>query len=75
MKKKIIAAAIVILVGCTIYAQTQPRFERLLKERHDEYHDFQVWHDRESGVEFICVYSGVNMGNSVSCFPTGRNWK
>lgn len=73
--KKIIIGALLILVGYTIHAQVRPRFEKLLSERLTEHHDFEVWHDLESGQEFTCVYSGVDLGHAVSCFPTGRNWK
>lgn len=37
---------------------------------------FARWHDKQSGVEFICAEnSRWNNDSSVSCFPTGRNWK
>jgi hypothetical protein len=75
MKKKIIIATILILAGYTIHAEMRPRFELISEEDQGRYRMFKVWHDRESGQEFTCVYSGVDLGFSVSCFPTGRNWK
>lgn len=75
MKKKIGIAIALILAGYMLHAQTTPRFERLLQEKHDRYVIFEVYHDRESGQEFTCEFSGVDMGYAVSCFPTGRNWK
>jgi hypothetical protein len=75
MKKKILFAVALILAGYAIHAEVQPRFRELLSEDHGPYAKFRVWHDLETGQEFICVYSGVDQGNSVSCFPTGRNWK
>lgn len=75
MKRKIIVGFILVLAGYTIHAQSRPRFEKILSERTSDIPNFQVWHDRESGQEFTCVYSGVYLGYDVSCFPTGRNWK
>ncbi len=53
----------------------RPRFELLLKEEHDgngphDGTDFYVYHDRESGQEIVCPYTGWG----VSCYPTGRKW-
>ncbi len=75
MKKKILLAVALILTGYVLHAEVQPRFEQLLSENHGDYAKIRVWHDRETGQEFICVYSGVDLGNSVSCFATGRSWK
>jgi len=50
------------------------RFERIQMQDLDKI-KIRVYHDLESGQEFTCVYSGVDLGYSVSCFPTGRNWK
>lgn len=75
MRKKIAVAVLLVLTGYVLHAQTTPRFERLNSESHGEYVRFSVWHDREAGEEFVCVHSGVDLGLSVSCFPTGRNWK
>jgi hypothetical protein len=69
------------------HAQQRPRFELLLIEKPEGYNGkfnsdnrtevrrFEVWHDRESGVEFVCTSENADEGFQVSCFPTGRNWK
>lgn len=41
----------------------------------NQYLYFSRWHDKQSGVEFICVQnSRWNNDASVSCFTTGRKW-
>lgn len=36
---------------------------------------FSRWHDKASGVEFICAEnSRWNNDAGISCFPTGRKW-
>lgn len=65
----------------TVRADSPARFERLLSEHADSHVNnaerFEVWHDKVSGQEFTCVFSGSGDFGSrpVSCFPTGRNWK
>lgn len=75
MKKKILIGVALIFAGYALHAQAPQRFEKLLSEHHENYARFSVWHDKESGQEFTCVHSYVDLGYSVSCFPTGRNWK
>lgn len=61
----------------------RPRFERLLTENYDgdlgksRIMSIEVWHDKESGQEFTCVFPSSTMSSAdkVSCFSTGRNWK
>lgn len=38
---------------------------------------FEVWHDKETGQEFTCVFPETTIASAdkLSCFPTGRNWK
>jgi hypothetical protein len=33
------------------------------------------YHDKLSGDEFLCFYSGVYGGHAASCVKTSRNWK
>lgn len=66
---------IYLMTGCSVQAASPKRFELLLDEKQDAGKYFKVYHDRESGQEFTCLFSGVDLGWSVSCFPTGRNWK
>lgn len=66
----------------------RPRFEQIYNEFIDPPDDgnspnktilrnFEVWHDRESGQEFICADPMTSLASAykVSCWPTGRNWK
>lgn len=85
MKKILILAA--LMLGSSLLAQEpRPRFERLQREmavpEGESAHvvqEFETYHDRETGIEFICArgfYSGgVQSNYSISCFPTGRKWK
>lgn len=53
-----------------------PRFEKVLYEEAENsgvhMRVFEVWHDKDSGQEFTCLYT---YHDNPSCFPTGRNWK
>lgn len=79
-----------LLLACTAAAfavggaKEKYRFEELQWQTTDSFvNTFTVWHDKESGIEFICAKSWnvVNGWNqpvsspSISCFPTGRSWK
>jgi hypothetical protein len=67
-------------------ADIGPRFERIIDEHHDPNTNhaqiFEVWHDRASGQEFVCVESHDSNGTGgldgiaypISCFLTGRKW-
>lgn len=55
----------------------RPRFEMLMKEELGDTTWFEVFHDRESGVEFICHnhrHSASAVGMGESCVLTGRKW-
>lgn len=79
----IAAAAVIDIIGfvAVVRADGPTRFEQLLWERVNDKADavkgFEVWHDKESGQEFICAVasSTITSRDKVSCFPTGRNWK
>jgi hypothetical protein len=52
----------------------RPRFEQIYTENHGEVgtnlYEFEVWHDKETGQEFICARSL----REESCWLTGRSW-
>jgi hypothetical protein len=47
----------------------RPRFEKLYNEG-----KFNVWHDRETGQEIVCVEQYGSRDPSNSCWITGRKW-
>lgn len=53
--------------------ETQQRFEQLSRSGWENGYRFAVFHDKASGVEFICVENDVHF--NPSCFPSGRSWK
>lgn len=61
--------------------QPRPRFEKLYEEEISGkvVQQMTVFHDKESGVEFICAESiratGYAYAPTVSCWNTGRIWK
>lgn len=79
----IAAAAVIDFIGfvAVVRADGPTRFEQLLWERtHDEadaVRGFEVWHDKQSGQEFICVVASSTYASrdKVSCFPSGRSWR
>lgn len=76
--KKVLIASVLLLTGLGIgQSVPRPRFEVIVQEKMggDSYNFVRVIHDRESGQEITCFYASVYAGNSVSCVPTGRNWK
>jgi hypothetical protein len=87
MKKIAIAIALVILGAFAFSQDNGLRFERLLDEHKDARYNhaavFEVWHDKVSGQEIICIGSrdSNNTGGldgrayPLSCFLSGRNWK
>jgi hypothetical protein len=76
--KYILGLALALVVGYSVArAEQGPRFE--LKRQ--EYINAPISdlivsavHDKESGLEFVCTgrWNGIY---SLSCVPTGRNWK
>lgn len=89
MKSNLIYVALLIMgilgislmITHPVKAYEVPRFELKLKEytntdlnHKDTYIErMEVWHDKESGAEFVC-FIGDTHGNP-SCVPTLRNWK
>jgi hypothetical protein len=76
--------ALIFALGCLIsvgvHADSPERFEHLYTKKFGftddstTFHAIETWHDTESGTEFTCVIVSDYV-YSVSCFPTGRNWK
>lgn len=56
-----------------VKAGSRPRFEMILDQYHEpKNHSFEVFHDKETGQEIVCVYGGLDM---ASCYLTGRSWQ
>ena len=79
MKKLLIIFCTLIASICVSqgYNKYNKRFERLYIENTEEgpISVFQVFHDRESGVEFICATDKSPTSWPTTCFLTGRKWK
>lgn len=85
----LIIAFVIVSLCCIVADRAEmraqnygPRFnlidvEHERDETRSEISRFEVWHDRESGQEFICAFPVTNMASAekTSCWPTGRNWK
>jgi hypothetical protein len=86
----LIAAVILVSLGCIIADRAEmkaqnsgPRFQLIDVEKQSRYNDrtevhhFEVWHDQQSGQEFICGFPVTNLASAekITCWPTGRNWK
>lgn len=50
----------------------RPRFEQIYEESVG-HSTFSVYHDKESGQEFVCNYGLVD--SARTCWPSGRSWK
>jgi hypothetical protein len=82
-RKTLIAA--IVFGAIAGWCGNLPRFQHLMRQTDVPGYDdsrvsaIEVWHDTQSGVEFICVFVGKNGSYTppvtLSCFPTGRNWK
>lgn len=63
----------------SVVKASDARYERLQRQEVQTgfVDHIETWHDNESGNEFSCVQSYAEYGGiySISCFPTGRNWK
>jgi len=85
MKRKI-AFAVVFLAGLAVGGDyPHPRFELKGYEQTNNYDNeltiVEVYHDKDSGIEFICASKLVDRDGqhdnripAISCFPTGRKW-
>ena len=58
----------------------RPRFEMIYSEDHsseltNKASQIETWHDKETGIEFVCLYNGKSYNvKSISCFTAGRRW-
>lgn len=69
---KIIAIlSLVVFLSLAAFTQSRYRMAMLGQERHDD-HQFEFWHDNETGQEMVCVYNGLA---TPACYLTGRTWK
>ena len=79
--RKIIFTLVVLLIGAALIAQGTFRTERIYGESIGRGIEVVYYHDKESGVEVMCFYDtlvngfGATVIQSLSCVPTGRNWK
>jgi hypothetical protein len=87
--RKVVLAVLIFVGAVALYASyppslvtpPRPRFEAIYWEGAQNKNmiaAFEVWHDKESGQEFICARSYYNgLGTAqvpISCWPTGRTW-
>ena len=85
MKKVLLLVFILAACFCVSQQSHTTRFEETNWENPNNgsfINTITAWHDKESGIEFICVAGqqirdGWNQPvqtSPISCFPTGRKW-
>jgi hypothetical protein len=62
-----------------VKAASPERIERISKTQIDSYISSEIYHDKQTGIEYICFlfeeggYGGAKP--AISCLQTGRTWK
>lgn len=74
---KALGVFLLLAVGYTVGQSNASRFELKRSEVHENDGArlvISAIHDKESGVEVLCTQNWYGI-HTLSCVPTGRNWK
>lgn len=74
-KLGILAGMFLCACAGVLIGQTATRFDRIYTENINAPHgfsEFNVFHDKETGQEIVCVTGGLD--GSMSCYLSGRKW-